>query len=158
MLREPKALPFIDRLVIEVAADRKVTWQALIDVLTRSLESATSRRTARALGSSELRASGPRPLSPGSTLPGFRVATADEPRALTLDGSHRFARHEMIFDLSDLEEGRTELAVVTRAEFPGPIGSLYRTMVIGTGGHVIATRRLLRSIGREAEARDRTPD
>ena len=146
-------LPFIDRLAVEVNADRETTWGALDGVLTRSLESRSSRLAARALGSSELHPAGPRPLSAGSTLPGFRVAAVERGRELTLDGTHRFARHEMIFDLGDLEDGRTELGVITRAEFPGPIGSIYRTFVIGSGGHVIATRRLLKAVGREAEAR-----
>jgi hypothetical protein len=150
---ETKGLPFIDRLGVEVDADRKTTWEALIDVLTNSLESKSSRLGARVLGSSELGDSGPRPLSTGSTLPGFRVAAADEDRELILDGSHRFARHEMVFELTDLGSGRTELAVVTRAEFPGLIGTLYRALVIGSGGHVIVTRRLLRAVMREAETR-----
>lgn len=153
MVGEAQALPFIDRLGIEIGADRETAWDALLEVLARSLESRTSRKAARALGASELRASGPRPLSAGSTLPGFRVAAAEDQRRLTLDGSHRFARHEMVFELTDLGSGRTELAVITRAEFPGPIGTLYRTLVIGSGGHVIATRRLLAAVGREAETR-----
>jgi hypothetical protein len=58
-------LPFIDRLVIEVAADRSATWAALIEVLTRSLESRGSRLGSRLLESSVLEAGGPRPLDFG---------------------------------------------------------------------------------------------
>lgn len=153
MVEEEQALPFIDRLAVEVDAERETTWEALLDVLTRSLESRSSRVAARALGSSELRASGPRPLVAGSTLPGFNVAAVEGPERLVLDGTHRFARHEMVFELLDLGSRLTELAVITRAEFPGPVGTLYRSMVIGSGGHVIATRRLLKAVGREAETR-----
>lgn len=96
-------------------------------------------------------ATGPRPIEAGATLPGFRVASVEPPGALVLDGSHRFARHEMAFELSGSGSGLTELAVVTRAEFPGPVGTAYRAFVIGSGGHVVATRRLLKSVKREAE-------
>ena len=146
-------LPFIDRLAVEVAADRETTWTALVEVLTRSLESRGSRLGARLLGSSVLEASGPRPLEAGSTLPGFRIAAVDPPLGLTLDGTHRFARHEMVFELSEAEPSRTELAVVTRAEFPGPVGTAYRALVIGTRGHVLVTMRLLKSVRREAKGR-----
>lgn len=156
MVGESHDLPFIDRLGVEVEADVGSTWRALVGVLTRSLESNGSRRAARILGSSELRSSGPRPLSAGSTLPGFRVAETREPTRLVLDGSHRFARHEMAFALSAMTEHRTELSVVTRAEFPGAIGTVYRAFVIGAGGHVIVTRRLLKAVGREAEGFGRT--
>ena len=151
MTTEEDELPFIDRLAVDVGADREVTWAALIEVLTRTLESDSSRLAARALGSSVLEASGPRPLESGATLPGFRVAAVDPPNGLTLDGTHRFARHEMAFALTEKGSGRTDLAVVTRAEFPGPVGRLYRGMVIGSGGHVLATRRLLKAVKREAE-------
>lgn len=145
-------LPFIDRLAVEVGADREATWGALVETLTRSLESGSSRLAARVLGSSVLEASGPRPIETGGTLPGFGVASVEPPRRLVLDGSHRFARHEMAFGLSESGSGRTELAVVTRAEFPGPVGRVYRGLVIGSGGHVLATRRLLKAVKREAEA------
>jgi hypothetical protein len=149
-------LPFIDRLVIEVAADRSATWAALIEVLTRSLESRGSRLGSRLLESSVLEAGGPRPLAPGSTLPGFRVVSVDPSRELVLDGSHRFAHHEMAFEVGEIDPDRSELAVVTRAEFPGPVGTAYRALVIGSRGHVLVTRRLLNSVRREAEGRGST--
>ena len=154
MVGEPE-LEFIDRLAVEVSADQEVTWAALIEVLTRSLESTSSRLAARALGSSELEATGPRPIEAGATLPGFRVASVEAPAALVIDGSHRFARHEMTFHLAESDDTETELAVETRADFPGPIGTAYRSLVIGSRGHVLATRRLLVSVRREAEARAR---
>ena len=144
-------LPFIDRLAVDVGAGREATWSALVEVLTRSLESRGSRVGSSLLGSSVREASGPRPLEAGSTLPGFRVAAIDPPHGLTLDGSHRFARHEMAFALAERGPRGTELSVVTRAEFPGPVGPLYRALVIGTRGHVLVTMRLLRAVKREAE-------
>ena len=146
-----RELPFIDRLAVEVAADRETTWTALVEVLTRSLESRGSRLGARVLGSSVLEASGPRPLATGASLPGFRVASVEAPDELVLDGTHRFARHEMVFQLAESGPALTELSVVTRAAFPGPIGKVYRVLVIGSRGHVLATRRLLKAVRREAE-------
>jgi hypothetical protein len=35
--------------------------------------------------------------------------------------------------------------------FPGPHGALYRLAVIGTGGHAVATTRLLRAVAGAAE-------
>ena len=37
--------------------------------------------------------------------------------------------------------------------FPGPVGTLYRAFVIGSGGHVLVTRRLLKTVKREAGKR-----
>lgn len=144
-------LEFIDRLAVDVEAGKESTWSALVEVLTSSLESRGSQLAARALGSSVLEATGPRPIETGATLPGFRIASVEPPDGLVLDGSHRFARHEMAFNLVDLDADRTELAVETRADFPGPVGNLYRSLVIGSGGHVLVTMRLLRSVKREAE-------
>ena len=74
------------------------------------------------------------------------------PHGLTLDGTHRFARHEMAFALDEREPSDTELSVITRAAFPGPVGRIYRGLVIGSGGHVLATLRLLKAVKREAES------
>jgi hypothetical protein len=39
----------------------------------------------------------------------------------------------------------------TRAAFPGLQGRAYRALVIGTRGHVLAVRRLLRAVKARAE-------
>lgn len=148
---EEDGLPFIDRLAVGVGAGREATWAALVEVLTRSLESRGSRLGARVLGSAVREAAGPRPIEAGATLPGFRVAAVEPPVELVLDGSHRFARHEMAFALAERGPRDTELSVETRAEFPGPVGTLYRALVIGSRGHVLVTMRLLRAVRREAE-------
>jgi hypothetical protein len=46
----------------------------------------------------------------------------------------------------DLDGGR--LHARTQAAFPGLRGRLYRAAVIGSGGHRIITRRLLRQVAR----------
>jgi hypothetical protein len=48
---------------------------------------------------------------------------------------------------------RTTLCAETRAAFPGIGGRVYRGLVIGTGGHVLVVRGLLRAARRYAERR-----
>jgi hypothetical protein len=36
----------------------------------------------------------------------------------------------------------------TWAEFPGPAGAAYRALVIGSGGHRLVVRRMLRRVAR----------
>lgn len=91
-------------------------------------------------------ASGPRPLAAGSTLPGFHVEVAEPGLELALAGSHRFSEYALIFRLADASAGRTRLRAETRAAFPGVKGAVYRTLVIGSRGHVLVTRRLLGAV------------
>jgi hypothetical protein len=98
---------------------------------------------------------GPRTASsPGSSAPspraGFEIAERASPDRLTLVGRHRFARYQLAFDLTDAADGTTHLRATTHAEFPGLRGRAYRTLVIGTRAHVVATTRILRSIRRRA--------
>ena len=90
----------------------------------------------------------------GSTIPGFAVAEIEPPRMLTLRGRHRFSRYEFRFALDDAEPDRVELHAHTSAAFPGPHGRIYRALVIGTGGHAVAVRRLLENVARRAERPD----
>jgi hypothetical protein len=62
-------------------------------------------------------------------------------------GRHRFSRYGIIFRIAPIAAGST-LSAESRAEFPGVAGRAYRAMVVGSGGHVIATRGLLRSIAK----------
>jgi hypothetical protein len=77
---------------------------------------------------------------------GFEVTYADEPRRLTLAGRHRFARYVLDLQLADAGDGTTTASAATYADFPGPHGLVYRTLVIGTRFHVLATRGLLRGL------------
>jgi uncharacterized protein YndB with AHSA1/START domain len=138
-------LPYIDEHATDVGgASREQVWRALTEVLRRELH--RGEPIARALGcepatGSTMRFDG----SPGQTLPGFRVAEAEPARRLVLRGRHRFSQYELTFLLDD---GR--LRARTHAAFPGPLGRLYRAAVIGSGGHRIVTRRLLRQVARRA--------
>ena len=87
----------------------------------------------------------------GAKLPGFRVARVDAGRLLGLEGEHRFARYALTFHI-DPRPGGATIRGETHATFPGLHGRLYRALVVGSGGHRIVTRRLLRGIARRAES------
>jgi hypothetical protein len=70
-----------------------------------------------------------------------------------LRGRHRFSDYALIFRFEDAGADRTLLSAETRATFPGLAGRVYRTLVIGTRGHVLVTSRLLKAAKRQAEAR-----
>jgi hypothetical protein len=80
----------------------------------------------------------------GESLPGFRVVEAEPGRRLALYGRHRFAEYMLTFVFDG-----GELHAQTHAVFPGVRGRLYRAAVIGSGGHSIIARRLLRLVARE---------
>jgi hypothetical protein len=145
------ALPYIDEHSARIGAGAGETWAALLRVVEASVSGAAAAAFARLLGCADTAAAGPRPLATGSTIPGFHVAAAEEPRELALEGRHRFSEYSLVFRLEDLGEAGTRLRAETRAEFPGLRGGLYRAMVIGTRGHVVVTRRLLGATRRRAE-------
>jgi len=146
---EFKELPHIDEHAIVVEAAPELVWTALGEVLFRASPPAT-RMIGRALGVRPLDLSGD-PLALGATLRGFRVGRA-EPRAeLVLEGEHRFSHYALVFRLDALGVERTRLRAETRAAFPGTAGRAYRTLVIGTRGHVVVVRRLLRATRHRAE-------
>jgi len=143
-------LPRVDEHSVEIDASPEATWEGLLRVVERSFGGGATPRVSRLLGCAEREASGPRPLAEGSTVPGFRVAAARPSEELTLAGRHRFSDYALIFRL-DPQSGRTRLRAETRAVFPGLHGSVYRTLVIRTRGHVLVTNRILRAVKRRAE-------
>ncbi|RDI48502.1 hypothetical protein [Nocardia mexicana] len=120
-------LPYIDQYSRIVTADRERTWAALLRSMCRDPDDL---RTAPA---------------------GFAVGEINPPRRLTFEGHHRFSRYALVFSLSEAESGRTALTAESRAEFPGVAGRVYRALVIGSGGHRVMVRRLLRRIATAAE-------
>jgi hypothetical protein len=48
--------------------------------------------------------------------------------------------------------GGTRVTAQTWAAFPGIRGRLYRAMVIGSGGHRVVVRRMLRNIAAQADS------
>ena len=143
-------LPRIDEHAVTVAATPEATWEATLEVLGRSLPGGLMRRCARMLGCESTSTSGWTEPSVGSTIPGFRIVTADKPDLLVLSGRHRFSRYGLAFRIEAVPTG-AHCRAETRALFPGVRGNLYRLAVIGTRGHVVLVRRLLRAIQRAAE-------
>lgn len=81
---------------------------------------------------------------------GFAIEASSSSERIVLSGHHRFARYELAFELHSTSEG-VDVCGRTSAEFPGAAGRLYRALVIGSGGHGVAVRAMLRRIRRAAE-------
>lgn len=79
------------------------------------------------------------------------VTRSVPPAVLALMGRHRYSCYALIFRITETTAGPVRLSAETRAEFPGRSGSVYRLLVIGTRGHALATRSVLRNVRREAE-------
>ena len=125
--------PFVDEHAIDIAAPRAAVWAGLERHVGSML--AADGGMLRAVLGTEPRA-------------GFAVAESMAAERLVLAGRHRFARYRLAFELDDAEHGSTRLRARTYAAFPGLRGSVYRGLVIGSRAHVVATRRILRSIRR----------
>lgn len=151
MADSEERLPHIDEHSVQIAAGAEAVWEALLRVVEGSFASSATRRVAHLLGCADVEPLGPRPLATGSAFPGFHVKAAERPSELALGGSHRFSVYALIFRLDDLGATHTRLRAETRAEFPGLKGSIYRALVIGTRGHVLATRRMLGAVKQHAE-------
>jgi hypothetical protein len=147
-----ESLPFIDEHTATVAAPPDAVWRAVLEVVTGSGAGWATAPIARALGCIPAERSG-EPGRIGSTVPGFVVTRAVPPAVLALMGEHRFSRYALVFRIGETLAGPTTVSAETRAEFPGRSGEVYRTLVIRTRGHVIATKSILRAVRRQAEKR-----
>lgn len=128
-------MPYVDTHAITIDAPVAAVWDALVDHVDRSL----------------LR---PRPRLAGllGTQPpaGFEVIESEPQERLVLAGRHRFARYRLTFTLDAAR--LVTLAAVTQATFPGLPGQIYRTLVIRSRLHVVATRRILAAVRRATVA------
>lgn len=120
-------LPYIDEHAITIEANRADTWSALLRVMCRDPRDAT-------------------------TVPvGFVLDEARAPARFALKGRHWFAVYRWVFELDDVDGGaRTRLRATTWAAFPGIHGKAYRALVIGSGGHRVAVRWVLKRIAAQA--------
>ena len=118
-------LPYIDQHAITVPASRQDTWSALLRVMCRD------------------------PLDPSSFPTGFVLDEARPYDRFALKGRHPFAVYKLVFEL-DSRSGSTRLRAVTWAAFPGLHGKAYRALVIGSGGHRVVVRRMLKHIATRA--------
>jgi hypothetical protein len=122
-----KRLPYIDEHAITVEADRGATWSALLEMWCRE------------------------PNDPSTVRgPFFWLDDAAPRKHLALNGQHPFSVYKLVFELADEGPDRTRLTAHTWAAFPGILGKAYRALVIGTGGHRVAVRRMLRRIAADA--------
>ena len=144
-------LVHIDATSVDVTATPERCWDALVWVVGGQMAGTPARVLAAVLGCADRRARGPLEV-PGSALGGFHVVAAEPPRRWCLEGRHRFSVYALEFRIEEPAPGRSRLCAVSRAAFPGWRGSLYRALVIGSGGHRTAVRRMLRSVKRRAEA------
>lgn len=140
--------PFSDAHEIDVDAPPARAWEAVAAVLPRAF-GARGARVARALGCRDAAPAGAWP-APGSAIAGFHVAASEPPRLLALEGAHRFSRYRLAFRVEP-RDGGARVVAETEAVFPGVAGRAYRALVIGTRGHVLVTRRILRAVKRRAE-------
>jgi len=145
-------LSYIDAHGVEVPAGAEATWRALVDVARRTLGDGDGAWLGRALRLSPASAAGPwsPDPEPGTALPGFAVDRVEHGELLSLRGGHRFARYRLDFELTAPDPDRSHLWARTWADFPGPSGLAYRTLVIGTGAHRLVVNRLLHRIAARA--------
>lgn len=142
-------LPVLDEHRIVVQADAETVWRAINQVVER-VSGRLATGYAWAVGATDWKATGPRPLAEGSTVPGFRVVEAEPHELLALAGRHRFSEYRLTFRLEAVSDGQTLVRAESRARFPGIFGSGYRLLVVGSGGHAVGMRRLLGTIARLA--------
>jgi hypothetical protein len=144
-------LPRIDEHSVDVAAPTDAVWDGVLATLAGLFAPAPARAAARLLGCDPPSASGWATGAVGSSIPGFRIVAADRPRLLVVAGRHRFSRYGIAFRI-DPHPGGARCRAESRAAFPGVAGAAYGVAVVGSGGHAVAVRRMLRSIARAAEA------
>lgn len=152
---EIERLPLVDEHAVDVAAGAEDLWAVLADLDGDPgwPGGSTASAYARAVGCDDVLRTGPRPLVPGSTFPGFRVVAVDAPTELVLAGRHRFSTYALVLRVEAVGTGRSRLSATTRATFPGPLGVVYGAAVVRTGFHAAAVRRLLAATVRRAERR-----
>ena len=149
------ALPHVDEHRTSIEAGAGDVWHALLHAMGGRSSGAVTRGYARLVGCTDTAPAGPRPLAEGSAVPGFHVSRAVPGSELVLEGRHRFSTYALIFRLEPLGDRRTLLRAETRATFPGIGGRAY-LLVLRTGAHALAVRRLLAGIRRHAERGART--
>lgn len=130
------SLPYIDEHRLEVRATPERTWHAVGQFVRERLTRPAPAPFVRLWR-----------LSPTS---GFAIAEEIAPRRLALRGQHRFSRYALAFDIAP-GSGSVVVTARTAAEFPGISGSVYRALVIGSGGHGVIVRHMLRRIAKSAE-------
>ncbi|WP_369133423.1 hypothetical protein [Modestobacter sp. I12A-02662] len=138
-------LPRIDEHAVTVPGPPAAAWDAVLRTLAEAFGRPRAGRTAAVLGCEPATTRAWDRPAVGSSVPGFRIVSASPPDLLVVAGRHRFSRYGIVFRFEPAGEG-TRCRAESRAEFPGTAGRLYRAGVIGTGGHALAVRSLLRHV------------
>jgi hypothetical protein len=143
-------LPYIDEHARGIGATREQAWAALIATV-RGLGRTVPAAIAGPWGLQPARAQGDWSATPqvGDCVPGFVVERSRPARELALRGRHRFSRYALVFEL-DADDAGCTIRARSYAEFPGLKGRAYRALVVGSGGHRVMVRRLLRDIAARA--------
>jgi hypothetical protein len=131
-----QAPPYIDEHTIAIAAPRDVVWTALCRYADASIGIPAGHPLAKLLGTEPAR--------------GFGVTASRPQQHLGLGGRHRFSRYLLTFDLTELPDGRTQVSARSYGAFPGLLGQVYRTLVVGSRGHVLSVRHMLQGIRRQS--------
>lgn len=127
-------LPHIDDHELRIEAPAAAVFVALRRYVDNGLATADGHVLARMLGT--------------DPPAGFAVTEEIPDRLLRLAGRHRFARYQLVFELEEVPGG-TVLRAGSYGEFPGMRGRAYRAAVIGSRGHVVATRHVLKQVRRQ---------
>jgi hypothetical protein len=144
------ALPRIDEHEISVNVPAPVAWTAVVAVFGRLTTRPAWRIFAKTIRCKPDHAIGTA-VTVGEALPGFLVAGCEAPTEWALAGEHLFSRYALTFRITPVDSEHCRVVAHSYAEFPGPHGKIYRALVIGSGGHAIGVRGILRSIKIEAE-------
>lgn len=144
------ALPRIDEHEVSLDVSADAAWPFVIAAFARVTTRPGWRAFGKAVRCEPDRASGD-PTTVGATVPGFRVTRCVVPTEWALEGRHLLSRYGLTFRIDPLDDERCRVRAESRAEFPGHHGTVYRALVIWTGGHVVGVRGILQRIKREAE-------
>ena len=128
------SLPLIDVRSVEVGASSVRCWRAVIDVMSRSADGPGARVFAAGISCADRGSSG-KPDEVGAAFPGFHVVRSEPPFLWALEGRHRFSTYGLEFRVDTTGSAHSTVYAESRARFHGLPGTLYRTAVIGTGGH-----------------------
>lgn len=82
---------------------------------------------------------------------GFVLEEADPPKRLAAKGEHWFSRYGIVFTLDEADSTHTRLTIDSYGAFPGIHGRVYRALVVGSGGHRVIVREMLRRMASQAE-------
>ena len=148
-------LPPLDLHEVGIPASVSEVWAALVATIVAELSRPSARLVAKITGVRHDPADPGFPLT-GTEVAGFRVALSAPNKRLRLEGHHRFSRYALDFELTG-SSGATRLSAATYASFPGRVGGLYRMFLLGTRGHRLVVKHLLRAVRRRAGTAATTP-